>query len=256
MSDIETFSYTSLEADLAQDAKSIAKRIRKRLHRAASDIVAIGVDLMVIKEKLPHGQFTPWLRSEFDMSLSTAQRFMRVARMLEDKNVTVTLLSPKALYELAAPSTDEQLRQDILKRAEQGEEISSRQIQILKQERAKALPPIYNRQRAQSELNELDQALSHLTEAPEQASMVASIQKKRDALAAMLKQEQINARPQGQVKQVKTLVQEVRQLETQLTSPAGLKRIHQEEMREALEELNQSCQSLIQEIVDLLNNNQ
>lgn len=63
----------------------------------------IGRDLIAVKERLPHGQFLPWLEAEFGMSKITAQRFMGVAETYGDKSFTVKHLSPTALYELAAP---------------------------------------------------------------------------------------------------------------------------------------------------------
>lgn len=65
------------------------------------------------KERLPHGSFLPWIEAEFDMSLAAATRFMNVARAYADKLVTVTNLPPTALYELAAPKTPIEVREEI-----------------------------------------------------------------------------------------------------------------------------------------------
>lgn len=55
------------------------------MKRTAEDIVEIGRDLKEVKEKLDHGQFLPWIESEFGMSQQTASNFMRVAEQFADK---------------------------------------------------------------------------------------------------------------------------------------------------------------------------
>ncbi len=62
------------------------------------------------------------------MSPSTVERYMRVARMLEDKFVTLTNLEPTALYLLSAPSTPGEVRREIFDRAAKGEKVRVAQI--------------------------------------------------------------------------------------------------------------------------------
>lgn len=101
---------------------SAADRIRS-LHRGAvGNIVAIGRELLSVKEMLPHGQFHPWLEAEFGMSPRSAQNYM-AAVGLYDKNETVALLEPSVIYALAAPSTPEPVRQEILTKIESGEKL-------------------------------------------------------------------------------------------------------------------------------------
>lgn len=76
------------------------------MKRTAEDIIAIGQDLIEVKERLGHGKFLPWLRSEFEMDQKTAWRFMEVARRFGDKIGNLPNLRPSALYELlSAPET-------------------------------------------------------------------------------------------------------------------------------------------------------
>jgi hypothetical protein len=52
------------------------------------------------------------------MSESTALRFMQTADVFVGKSVTVTDLPPTILYQLAAPSTPEPIREDFMREAE------------------------------------------------------------------------------------------------------------------------------------------
>lgn len=54
------------------------------------------------------------------MHQNTALNFMRVANHLSDKSTTVVDFSAKALYLLAAPSTPEPVREQVLQDAENG----------------------------------------------------------------------------------------------------------------------------------------
>lgn len=88
-------------------ARRAAQDIKPRLRRAAQDIVIIGQRLAEVQAKLPHGQWTPWLETEFDMTYRTAVNFIRVADRFSGKSEMISDLTPTALYALAAPSTPE-----------------------------------------------------------------------------------------------------------------------------------------------------
>ena len=69
--------------------------------------------------------FLPWIEAEFEMSQSAAYRFINVAEQYSGKLLTVGSLSPKALYELAAPSTPPEAREEIERRVAAGEIVSA-----------------------------------------------------------------------------------------------------------------------------------
>jgi hypothetical protein len=73
------FDYTPLAAKTANKVKEAADRIRQTVKRTIDDIITVGNDLLEVKEVLPHGQFTPWLRAEFGWTERTARNFMAVA---------------------------------------------------------------------------------------------------------------------------------------------------------------------------------
>lgn len=82
-----------------------AQTIKPRLKRSAEDLFVIGAELNAVKDAFPHGEFSRWLDAEFGLSQRMAQHFMNVASRLLPKSEKFSLLSPSALYLLAAPST-------------------------------------------------------------------------------------------------------------------------------------------------------
>jgi hypothetical protein len=97
-----------LSPRVAAELQQLAPRIREGLKRTATDLVAVGKDLLQAKGLLPHGDWMPWLAMEFDLSVSTAENFMRVARLAEQLGgqfADVANLPAAALYELASAST-------------------------------------------------------------------------------------------------------------------------------------------------------
>lgn len=98
----DPFDYGQLEAKTAAAAQAAVQKIRG-LEKAAS--VDIGRELLAMKERLPHGQFLPWLEAEFSYSRRTATNLMQVAETFGDKWETVAHLPAGILYQLAAPST-------------------------------------------------------------------------------------------------------------------------------------------------------
>lgn len=132
------FNYAALPTEKAASARAAAERIRGRMQLAAESIIEVGKTLNEQKESLGHSNFMLWIESEFDMSQSSANKMMAVARELGDKFVTVTNLGTKALYALAAPSTPEPVRTEVLERAAAGEKVTAKEIEALKRKLEKA----------------------------------------------------------------------------------------------------------------------
>lgn len=131
---ISNFDCSTLPVDVAEEAKAAVKRIRERNQKY---LIETGRDLLAMKERLGHGDFGPWLQSEFTMNERTAQNYMRVALEFGDKPEIVSLLPPTTVYALAAPSTPEPVRLDIVTRLKAGEAIASDAIiQTIRDSRA------------------------------------------------------------------------------------------------------------------------
>jgi DUF3102 family protein len=119
------FDYSALSETIASEAKRAADRVRERLRGA---VVDVGAELARIKERLPRGQFGPWLAAEFSLTERTAQNYMAAAA-LATKYETVSVLRPKTLYVLAGRSTPATVRQEIVERLSTGECLSDSAIQ-------------------------------------------------------------------------------------------------------------------------------
>lgn len=153
------FDYNDIPVPTAIRAREAAERIKLRLRRSAEDIIEIGRDLIAVKDSLPHGSFLPWIEAEFGMAERTARRFMDVARVYAGKSATVADLDPTALYELAAPKTPLEVREEVEKMIEAGEVVTKAKIEELRREKerlekAKAL--------AEEEIEEKDAKVSEL----------------------------------------------------------------------------------------------
>lgn len=112
------FDYNTLEESKRSFIQEKTKAIKIHIKRTAKDIIAVGQDLLAVKQELEHGQFKAWLQLEFDMSYDTAINFMQVARRFggtaEVKNGKFPLLPPSVLYYLASPKMPEQVVCDVL----------------------------------------------------------------------------------------------------------------------------------------------
>jgi len=115
-----------------------AKAIRELRRRTARDIIKIGKHLTDARDICGHGNWRPWLQREFGWSESTALNFMRVAELSKAQRVTDLDLPLRSLYLVAAPSTPEAVRREVIGQAEAGEppsydEISSQMSDLFGQ---------------------------------------------------------------------------------------------------------------------------
>jgi hypothetical protein len=122
------FDYGAFDAEVVDELREAAIHIRARGHEHASALVDIGTTLSRVKDKVGHGRWGSWLLIEFSMSVSTAERYMRVAKWAADKIVTVTNLQPSTLYILSAKSTPPSVVQEVLDRVEANDPISEREL--------------------------------------------------------------------------------------------------------------------------------
>jgi hypothetical protein len=86
--------------------------------------VLIGQWLSEVKERLDHGDWLNWQKAEFAWSQRTAYRFIEVFEAVKVANLANLEIDVSALYLIAAPSTPEPVRQEVIERAQQGEPIT------------------------------------------------------------------------------------------------------------------------------------
>ena len=124
--DEDAFDYSQLETGEADKLRATAERIRDKVKKSFASIVEIGKKLEEVKESLPHGQFGLWLRAEFGWGERNARNLMAVADCFHGTTANFADLSvdPSAAYQLASPSTPEEVRTQAIQKAEAGEHVS------------------------------------------------------------------------------------------------------------------------------------
>ena len=127
------FDYASLDAATSAFIRQQTGEIRALMKRTGQDIIDLGQRLILVKEKLGHGQFRVWLAAEFDWTARTATRFMNVADNFKSDKLSGLNFDPSALYELAAPSTPETARLEAIARAHAGEPITYSTAKAIRQ---------------------------------------------------------------------------------------------------------------------------
>jgi hypothetical protein len=127
------FDYGQYEPELANELRQAAERIRSRGQDQIAAIVDIGNELIQVKSKVGHGNWGSWLKSEFAMSVATANRYMRGAAFIADKRtqgkfITVTNLTPGSLFQMSAKSAPPLLVHEAVERAETSAPMSEKEF--------------------------------------------------------------------------------------------------------------------------------
>ena len=121
------YDYSYLDRSVAERVRAAAGRISQHIKQSVAGIIAIGLDLRHVKALLPHGDFLPWVHTEFEWTERTARYFMAVAEHFGPKAETISdlAITPTAAYLLTAPSTPDEARQAAIARAEAGDKITT-----------------------------------------------------------------------------------------------------------------------------------
>jgi hypothetical protein len=168
--------------------REAADRIRSRMTDAAKRMVEIGRDLIAVKQRLGHGNFLPWIDREFGMTDKSAQRFMSVAERLGDKFDSVSNLSLTALYELAAPSTPEEVRTEVAERVAAGESVTTAEVKELKNKIKESEGKLIKMRRQKAEADKRNQVLQKNLDA--RGERLHDLTHKLDSLHEELRQTQ------------------------------------------------------------------
>jgi hypothetical protein len=97
----------------------------------SATIIEIGRELYEVKRRLEYGQFLDWVTTACELSPRHAQLMMRAAEWAEGKDEIVSYLEPTSLYLLAAPSTPETVRQEVLSSLEEGQRPAPRIVKAM-----------------------------------------------------------------------------------------------------------------------------
>lgn len=136
----QAFDYEAagIAVHIANRAKDAAAKIRRLDEEARASLVEIGKELVWAKDAFEHGTFIDWIDRELDMSWSSANRYMNVAKNIDPKLLTVSNLTPTILYKLAAPATPPAYRQALVERVEKGASLDEREIKSDLQDQKRA----------------------------------------------------------------------------------------------------------------------
>ena len=137
------FDYEALTPEQRNLVIQRTGEIQERLQRSAQDIWEIGQRLADVRDQLKHGQFDSWLKAEFGWSRRTAYNFINVYETFGERaNLAQLDIASSALYLLAAPSTPDELRKEVLLKAKEGEKITHKELRSeIKQKKQKSNPP-------------------------------------------------------------------------------------------------------------------
>ena len=114
-----TFDYDALPKKDIPFIKQTTREVHLLLERSTGDIIAIGQKLIDMKARLGHGHWRAWLQTHWPLDVSLANRWMNVARKCGQ---FPHLKIPRStLYLLAADSTPDTLREELVRRVEAGE---------------------------------------------------------------------------------------------------------------------------------------
>lgn len=117
------YDYSQIAEEHREKVRSAARDIKSRERRAAMDIVEIGRALKDVQERLPHGQFLPWIETEFGWQRSMAYNFMAVADKLP-KFGNLDGFGLSALYVLSAPSVPDEVIEEAKHIAANGQKVT------------------------------------------------------------------------------------------------------------------------------------
>ena len=117
------YDYSQVDEAHREQVMEAAVDIKRREHRAAMDIVEIGRSLIDVRDRLPYGQFVPWLETEFGWQKSMAYNFMAVAESFP-KFGKVENFGLSALYLLSGPNVPDEAVTEANEVAERGERVT------------------------------------------------------------------------------------------------------------------------------------
>lgn len=110
---------SDLPSDKIKIAQNLDSEFEKLGRKTAQLIIKQGQILIEMKALLGHGKFGSWLEAK-SLSSDSADRWMAVAREFGDEPQTADLFVPTVLYLLAAPSTSQAAKEEIIQLAQSG----------------------------------------------------------------------------------------------------------------------------------------
>lgn len=121
----DLFDYGELSAPDVKKCEAAVEKIKKYQRRMAGDIIAIGDELIAVKDRLAHGQFGEWIAHYFGWSHKTCCNLMNAATAFgKIENFSTLTIDTTALYLLSSDKCPDETREEFIERAEKGEHIT------------------------------------------------------------------------------------------------------------------------------------
>jgi hypothetical protein len=123
------FDYSAIDADLASDLRRQASRIRTRIGKATQNLIDIGRDLLAAKKYLiSRGDFITWVEAEVGIARRTAQAYMAIAKLADEKGAAIALLPPGTVHRLASKSAPPEVVSEVVAKAQSGDVLPDRMV--------------------------------------------------------------------------------------------------------------------------------
>jgi hypothetical protein len=111
--------------ELAFTLDQIAEKVRAHLHRGTCEYLEAGRWLTEAKCKCEHGQWMPWLNDNFGLSDRMAQHLINATTKFGANAKRVSDLPQRVVFLLAAPSTPEEVVDDVIAEAKAGKPVTT-----------------------------------------------------------------------------------------------------------------------------------
>jgi len=96
------YDYSQVAAEHRAAVMASAQTIKRHERRTIENMVVIGRELQAVQEKLPHGQFLPWIEQEFGWQKSVAYNLLNLATKFPTVGNLPVGIGLTALYQLTA----------------------------------------------------------------------------------------------------------------------------------------------------------
>ena len=136
MTALTLFDYATVSDPLRRELVEDAAYIRGHQERVNEGVIAVGERLLIVKAKLPHGQFLRWVEAECGYSERSANDYMNIAKEFSQNPHRGADLSMRAQRLLAAPSTPQAVKDIAYQRLDEGKAVTAAEIERLKRELA------------------------------------------------------------------------------------------------------------------------